>query len=90
MTHVNREWTFYIPEQWFCPNFQLNRLYKLSVKKLSNTNFIASKHITEREKLSIPHPGACSGGEQTLFSALNVLASKKIVARVAGVERGRG
>ena len=54
MTHVNREWTFYIPEQWFCPNFQLNRLYKLSVKKPSNTNFIASKHITQREKSSLP------------------------------------
>ena len=21
-THVNRKWTFHIPERWFCPNFQ--------------------------------------------------------------------
>ena len=25
-TKVNRAYTFYIPEQWFCANFQLNRL----------------------------------------------------------------
>ena len=54
MTHINREWTFYFPKQWFCPNFQLNRFYKLSVKRLSDTNFIASKHITQREKSSLP------------------------------------
>ena len=24
---------FYIPEQWFCPNFQLNRLYKCKETK---------------------------------------------------------
>ena len=54
MTHVNREWTFYFPKQWFCPNFQLNRFYKVSVKKLIDTNFIASKHITQREKSSLP------------------------------------
>ena len=28
MTHVNRKWTFYIPEQWLCPDFQSNRVYK--------------------------------------------------------------
>ena len=50
MMHVNREWTFYFPKQWF----QLNRFYKVSVKKLSDTNFIASKHITQREKSPLP------------------------------------
>ena len=44
--------TFYIPEQWFCQNFQLNLLYE-DVKKLSNTNCIASRHI-EGEKSLLP------------------------------------
>ena len=53
-THANRKWTFYIPEQWFCQNFQLNRLYRSTgVKKLSDTNFIASRHI-KRKKFSRP------------------------------------
>ena len=36
-TYVNRKWTFCIPGQWFCLNFQ--------AKKLNNTNLEASMHI---------------------------------------------
>ena len=32
-THVNRKWTFYIPEQWSCPDFQSKRLYKCKETK---------------------------------------------------------
>ena len=32
-TQVNRAYTFYIPEQWFCPYFQLNRLWKCKETK---------------------------------------------------------
>ena len=46
-THANRKTTFYISEQWFRQNFQLNRLYKC--KETKESNFTASSHI-KREK----------------------------------------
>ena len=46
-THANKGWTYHILERWFRPNFQSNR----RVKKLSDTNFISSRHV-KREKAS--------------------------------------
>ena len=50
-THVDRKWTFCIIGRWFCPNFE--QVASVIVKKLSNTNLLASKHI-KREKTSLP------------------------------------
>ena len=37
---VNRKWPFYIPEQLFCPNFQLNRLYMCKETKQYKFNSV--------------------------------------------------
>lgn len=45
-THVDREWPFFIIEQWFCLNFWINRL--LESKEISRYKFEASCHIIEK------------------------------------------
>ena len=51
MTQVNGKWTSCILEQWFCPNYQANRL--LRVKTLNNPNLAAWRQI-KTEKALIP------------------------------------